>query len=158
MAQATEVPHKRNDLPWLIGAGAIFGPALFYVLASSPGKEHAEGGHGAHDASSVTMKDDEGNEAEVGGEIGKSLSEDAPKSADASASAGNPHAGSQKQAESVADTAKVEKDTVPGSSDRTGTYKPNDKPGPTEMGEARPATQESKPPKVAHEESKDKSN
>ena len=57
-----------------IGAGLIFGPALVYVISTPVSKGHGEGsGDHGHDAPSVTMKDGEGNEAEVGGEIGQSL-------------------------------------------------------------------------------------
>ncbi|KAL1664436.1 hypothetical protein GGF50DRAFT_127238 [Schizophyllum commune] len=153
MAQAAHPPKKSSDMPWIIGAGLIFGPALVYVISTPVSKGHEEGsGDHGHDAPSVTMKDGEGNEAEVGGEIGQSLSEDAPKAADATSD--SPHDKISKHSESVAETAKIEKDTVPSSGSRQGTFQSGDDEGPTDMGDARSAAQEKKPPKAAAEEKK----
>ncbi|KAL1746749.1 hypothetical protein HDZ31DRAFT_33485 [Schizophyllum fasciatum] len=153
MAQAAQPPHKSSDMPWIIGAGLIFGPALVYVISTPVSKGHAEGsGDHGHEAPSVKMKDGEGNEAEVGGAIGDSLSEDAPKAADATSN--SPQADFYKQPESVAESAKLDKDTAPGSGSRSKPYKDEDDQSPTDMGDARAATQEKKPPKVAADEQK----
>ncbi|KAJ7758136.1 hypothetical protein DFH07DRAFT_818869 [Mycena maculata] len=93
-------PFKpKSDLPWIIAAAAVTGPALAYLLKDTfeIKKRIAAGhhGHDAHDAHAAhteaheehatpaVMKDDEGTEADVSSAVNDATAADVPNAADA---------------------------------------------------------------------------
>ncbi|KAJ7433029.1 hypothetical protein B0H11DRAFT_2123039 [Mycena galericulata] len=89
----------KSDLPWIIGALAISGPALVYLLKDTIAiKQRIAAGHHGHDshdahaahaeaheehAAPTVMKDDEGTEADVSSSTNDATAADVPKAAGA---------------------------------------------------------------------------
>ncbi|KAJ7134890.1 hypothetical protein C8R44DRAFT_771740 [Mycena epipterygia] len=104
-AAAHHEPFKpKSDLPWIIGAVAVAGPCLAYLLKDTVAikKKIAEGhhGHDSHDshaahadaahgethedhAAPAVMNDDEGTEVDVSSAVNDATAADAPKAAGA---------------------------------------------------------------------------
>ncbi|KAJ7812903.1 hypothetical protein B0H13DRAFT_2143582 [Mycena leptocephala] len=89
----------KSDVPWIVGAVVIAGPALAYLLRDTVAiKKKIAAGHHEHDshdahavhaeahedhAAPAVVKDDEGTEAEVSGATNAATAADAPKAAGA---------------------------------------------------------------------------
>ncbi|KAJ7147183.1 hypothetical protein C8R43DRAFT_1012221 [Mycena crocata] len=105
-ATAHHEPFKpKSDLPWIIGAVAIAGPSLAYLLKDTMAiKQKIAAGHHGHDShdshaahaethaekhedhaapAAAVMKDDEGTEADVSSAVNDATAADVPKAADA---------------------------------------------------------------------------
>ncbi|KAJ7451597.1 hypothetical protein FB451DRAFT_1409688 [Mycena latifolia] len=111
-AAAHHEPFKpKSDLPWIIGAVAIAGPALAYLLKDTMAiKQRIAAGHHGHDshdshaahaeahedhAAPAVVKDDEGTEADVSSSVDAATAADVPQAADATSDSSSSDAASE---------------------------------------------------------------
>ncbi|KDQ25853.1 hypothetical protein PLEOSDRAFT_1113601 [Pleurotus ostreatus PC15] len=135
---------KSSDMPWVIGSLVTFGPAFLYLVSPSARKTapgHAAHAHDSHaEPKKVTMKDDEGQEADVTASVQAATADDAPKADGAKVDASEVE---QPQADEA--TEKSEEPAAPPPSDgeeptqKPGSLQDGDSSGPVDLGDARAA-------------------
>ncbi|EJC97823.1 uncharacterized protein FOMMEDRAFT_162158 [Fomitiporia mediterranea MF3/22] len=175
MASDAHGAKKSSDTAWLIGSGVVTALGAAWIL-SPPSKKPA---HSAAKAAKApiehalpppeketqkepqTMKDSEGTEADVTESQKASFDADSPKDAQESEESGSAEDtrfddGAPGQTAEVHEEEKPEQKEKPGKTERTGTLQ--DKPGPTNLGEARKqAKEEGNAPKEAAKETEKQS-
>ncbi|RXW25390.1 hypothetical protein EST38_g486 [Candolleomyces aberdarensis] len=164
MASSAEgAASKKSDTPWIVGSALVFGPAFLYLVSPSARKS-APAHHDKHDskahehpakeeaaaapAEKVTLKDDEGKEADVTASLALAEQSNVPKAdvspeqfeetkakAEEEGSAAPPAEGSSSEASSE------------GRTDKSGTFQKPGSEGPTDQKVAEEAAQKGQPPK-----------
>ncbi|KAF4577109.1 hypothetical protein EYR36_005096 [Pleurotus pulmonarius] len=137
---------KSSDMPWVIGSLVTFGPAFLYLVSPSARKTapgHAAHAHGSHaEPKKVTMKDDEGQEADVTASVQAATADDAPKADGAQVDATEVE---QPQSQGDEATEKSEEPAAPPPADseeptqKSGTLQDEGDSGPVDQGDARAA-------------------
>ncbi|KAJ2920523.1 hypothetical protein H1R20_g16573, partial [Candolleomyces eurysporus] len=166
MASSAEgAASKKSDTPWIVGSALVFGPAFLYLVSPSARKS-APAHHDKHDskahehspepakkeeaaapAEKVTLKDDEGKEADVTASLALAEQSNVPK-ADVSpeqfeeTKAKAEEGSAAPPAESSSSEASSE-----GRTDKSGTFQKPGSEGPTDQKVAEEAAQKGQPPK-----------
>ncbi|KAF9497720.1 hypothetical protein BDN71DRAFT_1504701 [Pleurotus eryngii] len=136
--------EKSSDMPWVIGSLVTFGPAFLYLISPSARKTapgHAAHAHDSHaEPKKVTMKDDEGQEADITASVQAATADDAPKADGAKVDA--------TEVEQPQVNEAIEKSGEPATpppsdgeepTQKSGTLQDGDSSGPVDLGDARKA-------------------
>ncbi|KAJ2934455.1 hypothetical protein H1R20_g2601, partial [Candolleomyces eurysporus] len=162
MASSAEgAASKKSDTPWIVGSALVFGPAFLYLVSPSARKS-APAHHDKHDskhsstpepakeeaaapAEKVTMKDDEGKEADVTASLALAEQSNVPK-ADVSPEQFE-ETKAKAEEEGAAPPAESSSSEAGGRTDKSGTFQKPGSEGPTDQKVAEEAAQKGQPPK-----------
>ncbi|KAK7469010.1 hypothetical protein VKT23_003506 [Stygiomarasmius scandens] len=157
-SSAESTTKKSSDMPWIIGSALVFAPAFLYLVSpasrkTAPHAQHHDKHEKHEEHAPVTMKDDEGKEADVTESMKKAESEDVPKAEQPASEEKKDSKEEQPKQKVAADPSEAKKDHEPVPKDPAGDKEED---GPTEQSIPEKASVEGEAPKTVDEKVEDK--